>query len=266
MNKALFKATLRANWMLGLFIALIILMYVSVSISMYDPGGTAALNEMLDMMPKGFMKALGFDNLGSDLTGYLADFLYGFIMIMFPLIYTAITANKLIAKHVDSGSMAYLLTTPNTRVKIATTQAVYLIASIAVIFVFNVSVAIIMSGAVFPGMLDIGKFLGLNLVTFLVVVAVGGIGFFFSCLFDETRYSLGLGAGVPIICIMFKMLSEISDKIAWLKYLSIYSFINIDKIFANGSYVILASSILIVIIGVLYIVAIRIFNARSLSI
>ncbi|MCG8484270.1 MAG: ABC transporter permease subunit, partial [Clostridia bacterium] len=123
MNYTLFKATAKANWVILLMITLVILMYVSISITMFDPDNIEKMNAMLDMVPEGMLKAMGFENLGTDLTEYLSNYLYGFIFIMFPMIYCIIVSNKLIAKHVDSGSMAYLLTTPNSRVKIAVTQA-----------------------------------------------------------------------------------------------------------------------------------------------
>lgn len=266
MNKTLFKATLKSNWTIGLFITLILLMYMTISISMFDPNNVETIEGMLKMMPEGMIKAFGFDNLGTDLTGYLSNYLYGFIFLIFPTIYCSIVANKLIAKHVDSGSMSYLLTTPNTRVNIATTQAVYLISSITVIFIINVGVAIVMSGSMFSGHLDIGKFLALNLVTYLATVAVGGIGFLSSCIFNETRYSVAFGAGVPVVFVVVKMLTGISETLSWLKYFSIYSFINIDEILSNNTYVIVSSLILLGICVALYYAAITIFNRKSLAI
>ena len=110
-----------------------------------NPDSAEALNTMLELLPEGMVKALGFQNMGTDLTGYLSNYLYGFIFLTFPMIYCAIMANRLIAKHVDSGSMAYLLTTPHSRVRIATTQAIYLAASVLAIMLINVGLAILMS-------------------------------------------------------------------------------------------------------------------------
>lgn len=266
MNKTLYKANVRANWGILLFITLMLLMYVSVSITMFDPDSSEAMEGMLKLMPEGMIKALGFDNLGTDLTRYLSNYLYGFIFITFPVIYTVIVSNKLIAKHVDSGSMAYLLTTPNSRVRIASTQAVFLISSIVAIFVFNVSIGIIFCESLFKGLLDINRFIALNWITFLVILAVSGIGFFFSCFFNDTRNSLAFGGGIPILFLVIKMLTGISENLAWLKYLTMYSFINIDEILTNNTYVLVSSIILIGISTVLYYAAIAIFNRKSLAI
>lgn len=266
MNKTLFKATFKANWGIGLFFTLFILMYVSISITMFDPNSADTIEGMLKMVPEGMLKAFGFDKLGTDLTGYLSNYLYGFIFLVFPMIYTVIVAYKLIAKHVDNGSMAYLLASPNTRIKIATTQAIYLVSSIAVVFIINVGIGIIISESMFSGQLDIGKFLALNLVTYLATVVVSGFAFFFSCLFNEAKNALAFSGGISFLFIAVRMLTGISEDIAWLKYFSIYSFVNIEEILSNSTYVIVSSLILLGISGVLYLAAIRVFDRRSLSV
>ena len=162
MNWTLFKATLRANWTIALIFTLIILIYVSVSVGMYDPENSEAIAAMLDLLPEGLIKAMGFANLGTELTDYVSNYLYGFIMLTFPAIYIIIMANRLVAKHVDSGSMAYLLTTPNSRSRIVLTQALYLAASVAAIMIVDVSIGILMSVSMFPGLLQVGPFLALN--------------------------------------------------------------------------------------------------------
>lgn len=266
MNSTLFKATAKANWIILLVITLVILMYTTISITMFDPDNIEKMNAMLDMVPEGMLKAMGFENLGTDLTNYLSNYLYGFIFIMFPMIYCIIVSNKLIAKHVDSGSMAYLLTTPNSRVTIAATQALFLISGLAIIFTVNIIAAVTISESMFKGLLDIGKFLSLNWITYLVLTVIAGIGFLSSCIFNDTKNSLAFGAGIPIGFFVIKMISEISTELEWLKYLSIYSFIDVDTILENSQYVTFSSLFLIILIIALYFTAIIIFNRRSLSI
>ena len=266
MNWTLFKATTRANWVIALYVTLFIMIYVVSSISMYDPSSADTMKAMLDLLPEGLVKALGFENMGTDLTGYISNYLYGFILLTFPLIYCVIAANRMIAKHVDSGSMSYLLTTPNSRVKVATTQAVYLAVSLAAIMVADIALAILMCESMFPGMLEIGPFLALNWVTYLAMLVVSGIGFFSSCLFNETRLSLSVGAGLPILFLIFNMISGLSDKIAWLRYLTVFTFVDVDRTLSDTSYIVPVTFILLAISSALYVSAIRVFNRKSLAI
>jgi len=55
--------------------------------------------------------------------------------------------------------MVYLLATPNTRAKIIVTQAIYLLASIFVLVAIATATGIVYSSQMFPGELDIAKFL-----------------------------------------------------------------------------------------------------------
>ncbi len=57
---------------------------------------------------------MGFSGLVTDLTGYLASWLYGLLMFGFPMVYCIILGNRLVARQVDSGSFAYLLSTPHS--------------------------------------------------------------------------------------------------------------------------------------------------------
>ena len=71
------------------------------------------------------------------------------------MIFEIIIANRLISKYVDSGSMAYLLATPNKRSKVAITQGLFMIISIGALILFIALVGIINSKIYFPGDLDI---------------------------------------------------------------------------------------------------------------
>lgn len=267
MNRTLFRADFRSSWKFVLGVTLFILMYVSISVAMYDPTSAEKMKDMFEMFPEGFMKAFGFDNLGSELTSYLSNYLYGFIMLVFPMIASIVLGNSLVAKHVDSGSMAYLLATPNTRVKIIMTQAIYLTCSMLFIYIVNVAAGILLCISKWSGMLDISKYLQLNLVTFLVSMVVSSICFLASCIFNDTKTSLGVGAGISIFMFAAKMISEISEKVVNLKYVSIFSFIDIERILTGDtSFVLVTSALLLGITVVLLGTSVMYFNKKSLVI
>ncbi len=266
MNATLFKSNIKSNWVIFVFIFGMLMIYVSTAISMFNPENADAMQAMFDMMPEGMIKAFGFVGLGTNLTTYLAGYLYGFILIVFPIIYTIITANNLMAKHVDRGSMAYLLATPNTRIKVALTQALYMITSTALLMILVAGVLLGLSEVIWAGHLEIGKFLLLNLVTLLVVVTVAGISFLSSCIFNDTKLSLAFGAGIPIMFVFFKMVGDISEKVEFFKYFTIYTLLDTDKILEGSGYTLVISLILAGTSAILYILGIIIFNKKSLAI
>ena len=222
MSLTLLKTTLKKNWVLLLIFFGVLTMYMSVMISMYNPEDMSALTSMMDIFPEGMMNAMGFSQLETELTPYLASWLYGLLMIAFPMIYSILLGNKLVAKMVDNGSFAYLLSTPNSRVKIILTQGFYALTSVAVLFLALFGLGVAISSAAFPGMIDIGAFFSLNVTTMLVNMVALMISFFCSCLFNEAKLSTGFGAGIPIMFLLLKMISGAANELNFLKNFTIY--------------------------------------------
>ena len=266
MNKTLFKVNMRSNWVMFSFIAFMLMIYTGTAIAMFDPESAEAMKAMFQMLPEGMIKAFGFVDLGTDLTTYLAGYLYGFIIMVFPLIYTVTTANSLVAGHVDKGSMAYLLSTPNTRKKIVTTQALYLIISTVALIAFVTAALILLSVIVWPGNLMIGKFIVLNIITALLLIAVAGLSFLSSCIFSDTRKSLAFGAGIPLVFVILKMISSIGDKVSFLKYFTPYSVLDTNRILNDSSYSLVVGGGLVVAAVIIYALAIAIFSKKDLTI
>jgi len=210
------------------------------------------------------MLSLGFDFQVTSLIGFMSSYLYGFIMPVFIMIYSIIVANRLIAKHVDRGSMAYLLSTPNTRIKIAFTQAIYLILGITLMITYATVLGIICCETMFPGKLDIPAFLSLNFGVLLLHFALSGISFFASCLFNDTKNSLAIGAGVPIAFYIIQMIAKAGDKFENLKYASIFTLFQPMDIIENAK----GTGICFLSLGIitisLYAAGIFIFHKRDL--
>ena len=76
---------------------------------MYNP----EMMKMLDnfaAMPE--MAAVGMNPGSTSLLGFMISYLYGFIFLVFLMIYSILRGNGLIAKYVEKGSMASLIAAP----------------------------------------------------------------------------------------------------------------------------------------------------------
>ncbi|WP_027063348.1 ABC transporter permease subunit [Mesoplasma seiffertii] len=151
----------------------------------------------------------------------LGKMYFGSIGIEIPIIFTAIVGNKIVAREIEKGYMAYYLSTPLSRTKILVSKA----------FVFLM--LIIMSGVVY---LCVGYGLiamtGANLsygdwtlwminLTLLSTV-FAGIAWIFSCLFNKTGWSIVCGAGIPAVFFILTTLSMIETlNVEFLKYFSV---------------------------------------------
>jgi ABC-2 type transport system permease protein len=262
MSFTLFKTTARANWVTGVIILLVMVMYLAIIISMYD----FEINEMIELLPEGLANAMGYSEVFTGLTGFIASYYYCFLVIMFPMIYCIIVANALVARYVDRGSMAYLLSTPNTRLKIINTQAVYMLVSVTVLFGIITALGIGISEAMFPGELDIKGFLLLNLGALCAFYSISGISFLSSCIFNETKYTLALGGGIPVLFFVINMLSNVNPDYEWIINFSLFALYRPADIINRDPFTIIAMIVLVLIAAVLYGSAIAIFNRRNLPV
>lgn len=260
----LFKREMKANNKLLIIFIYILTLYISMIVYMFNPNSSNAFDDIIKTMP-GIMKAFGFVSGGNTLIGFIATDLYGMIVLMVPVVFSIILGNKLIAGYVDRGSMAYLLATPNKRVKLALTQALCLWVSIGILITYATVAIIISSAIMHPGMLDIGKLVLMNVVIYFLHMAISGICFFSSCISNDTKRSFTIGAGIPIAFFLIQMLANMGGKLENLKYFTIFTLFNANDIIAGKS-VVFPIIILVAVTIVLYGIGIFIFSKRDLPV
>jgi ABC-2 type transport system permease protein len=264
MSWALLKANFKYNYLIWALMTAIFFMYFAIMLSMYDPEYLDAMQQFMDMLPPGLIQAMNFDSMGTDLFSFMSGYMYGFLLFLFPMVVSIVINHRLVSSFVDSGSMAYLLSSPNSRTKIISTQIIFSLLSITMLFVVYSALALLISEAMFPNQMNISNFLLLNLYALILYFALGGIGFFFSTLFSDKSTSLSFGIGIPVAFLIFQMLSNANEKLEGFKYLTMYTLFDFEKIGIDNSYVFFSMVILIMISGVFYGVSIVIFNQKNL--
>jgi ABC-2 type transport system permease protein len=118
----------------------------------------------------------------------------------------------------------------------------------------------------FPGHLEVGKYLALNFYALLQYYAISGICFFASCISNESKHSIGLGAGIPIAFVVLQMLGNSGEKISWISNLSLYRLFNPDKLFTGDAFAYISMLIFASLSLLLYSGGIAIFNKRDLPV
>jgi ABC-2 type transport system permease protein len=173
--------------------------------------------------------------------------------------------HRLIAGYVDNGSMGYLLSTPNTRVKIALTQGIFFLLSIVFLFFVVTSVTIGFCQARYVDLLNIRQFIMLNSFALLLTSAVSAIAWFFSCLFSDAKYSIGFGAGIPILFFMLNVFAGVKYEYKWIGTCSLYRLFNASEILSGRGNIIENSIVLLTITAGLYTAGIVIFRKKRLA-
>lgn len=265
-NSVLFRKMCHSNYKLMIIFMAVLCLYFTVIANMYDPTNLDTLNQLasLKLSPE-LLKAMGFTITDQSLVGFIASYFYGLLMLAFPMVFYIILANKLVAAQVEKGTMVYLLAAPSTRMDVAVTQVGVLLTGITALVAFISVYGVAFCSVIFPGLLDIKAFLLMNLGVLLTHFAVSAVCFFASCLFNESKNSLLLGAGVPVGFLLIQMLSKSGNEVKNLKYFTLFSLFNPGDII-NSVNVFASFSALIIIGLVIYTLAVKVFEKKDLPI
>lgn len=257
-NKTIFKQTMKANLKLWLIFTIVVSVLGAVLIAVFDESTIGGLSSMVEGTP--------LENLLKQTTflGMLSQTFYTIHGILLPIIFIIMTANSLVAQKVDQGSMAYLLSTPIKRTTIVVTQALYLIFAIFLMIVIETGVGLA-AIQIFQSNLDfsMSDYLMLNTGLFLLMVAISSISFFFSCLFNLSKNSLALGAGIPLLFFLFQLMSTVDSSLENLRYFTINALFDTGAILDGEAYG-LNFIALVGISLVLYVASIKIFKEKNL--
>jgi ABC-type transport system involved in multi-copper enzyme maturation permease subunit len=128
--------------------------------------------------------------------------------LLLPIIYVIMASNNLIATQVDTGSMAYVLSTGTKRSTVTFTQGVFLVSSIFAFCLCTMLTSFACLGTVSIPSSDIsyGSLALMNLGEFMVLFAIAGFNFLTSCYFDRQNRSMAVGGGLSIFALVCTML------------------------------------------------------------
>ena len=141
---------MKRNVKLLVLFGMIISMYVYIIISMYDPKMMEMMDNFAKLMPE-LMAAMGMTTDTANLMAFMISYLYGFILLIFPMVFSILRGHGLVAAYVDKGSMASLLAAPVKRRTIILTQMAALISGIVILVVYSTVLEYACAGGLFPG-------------------------------------------------------------------------------------------------------------------
>lgn len=216
---------------------------------------------LLDKLPEDVSS--GIEELGKmDLYGLIVGSIF-FKMagLLLPIIYMIMASNNLIAGQVDSGSMAYVLSTSTKRRQVTFTQGLFLVLSLFLMFAAtSITSVVCFAIANVSTDLTIGKLLLINLGAFSVLFAMSGINFFTSCYFDRSKKAMALGGGLSMFFLVATMLglfgSPVIPSVVRISALNYFNYVSIISLFdvvsiLDGTAVWIWKLAILLVIGVL---------------
>ncbi len=240
-----------------------------------DDASDSTSSSFLDSLPQDVTD--GLEELGTmDLYGLIVGSIF-FKMagLLLPIIYIIMVSNNLIASQVDTGSMAYILSTSTRRKEVTFTQGLYLIGSTFLMFVCTT-----ITSCVCFSLIDVNtdityeKLILINIGAFITMLAISGINFLCSCIFDRSKRAMAIGGGVSIFFLVATMLglfgSPVIPSVVRIKALNNFNYVSLISLFdvisiLEGTNVWMYKLIILFVIGILgYIIGSIIFKKKDL--
>lgn len=195
--------------------------------------------------------------------------------LLLPIIYMIMASNNLIASQVDTGSMAYILSTSVKREEVSFTQALYLIISLFAMFLCTTLTSVICFSIVnVSSSLSYGKLILMNLGAFLVLFSMSGINFFTSSTFDQSKKSMSIGGGLSMFFLVCTILglfgSPVIPTVIRLDALNYFNYVSIITLFdtisiIEGTATFIYKLAILTIIGIIgYVAGSIIFKKKDL--
>lgn len=160
---------------------------------------------------------------------YVSSQCFGRVWLLVMGIYTISTADALIAKLVDQGAMAYLLSSPVGRLEVLSTQVAVLVSGLTSLMGLTV-LGIWGEMAFFKISIDVWSYFRLGILGFALFLAVGAYSLFFSVLFDEEEYTILSASSLTFLCYALDVCSDLNDRFSWVKKLTIFGWVRPQEV------------------------------------
>ena len=179
------------------------------------------MDELMKIFPPEILKAFNMD-IASINTAYGWLKSEGFVYVLLIIgIYASLLGANIVLKEENDKTIEYLSSLPIKRSKILTNKIIvaliYIALMVIVIGIFNY-IALVISGD-----FDQKQYLLLSVTPLLIAFPLFALNLFFSTFMHKTKKTLAISLGIVFFFYIISILSELSDKVEFLKYFSIYT-------------------------------------------
>lgn len=214
-----------------------------------------SVDELMEIFPEGVLKTFNMDITSiSTAYGWFKTEGFMFILIIIGL-YASFLGGSILLKEENDKTIEYLATLPVKRKNIVTSK---IIASFIYIFLITLCLGIFNYISLkISGDINTKQFIYLSTTPILIAYPFFSINLFISTYLHKNKKTIGISLGMVFIFYIISILSEISSKVEFLKYFSIYTLADTRNVIINikfNPYYIITSLLLttIFIIGTYY--------------
>lgn len=143
----------------------------------------------------------------------------GIACLLIPMVYTIMLSDSLVSNKVETGSLAFTLATPTRRICFVFTQGMYLLfselvmgLSLLVAGVLTQIIGVALGGSDLLTSLPVRDICLYTLGNFMISLAISGICFLASCIFNKSHLAIAYGGGLSIYFFVASILGLFGSK------------------------------------------------------
>lgn len=197
-------------------------LYTVCIVYMFNPDTARMLDELMAVMPD-LYDAFGMGHDTTTLTGFVLNYLYGFILTLLPLVLVLLVVNALLVRPIARGEFAYVLASPHGRGAILATVAgacaIVLVAVLAAVHATELASVL----ALFPDDLDAGALAAANAGLLCLWVFMAGVCLLSAVAFAKRPGALWVGGGFCLVEFVVQMASQLGGDLDILRSLTFFS-------------------------------------------
>ncbi len=233
----MFKREMKINfknfiiWTLVLILIFLVVFLIYPSIVTSE--NVDMIDEMLKVFPPSVLKAFNMDISGIESAfGWFKT--EGFVFVLLIIgIYSAILGSNVLLKEENDKTIEYLSVMPVTRGKIVFNKIlcafIYIVLMVLVVLIFNYI------GLCLSGDFDKKMYFLLSITPIFSSFVIFSLCLFLSTFTHKTKKMIGISLGVVLISYVLNILSELSESVEFLKYVSIFTLADIRNVIVNVS-------------------------------
>lgn len=192
------------------------------------------LDQLMKLFPPEMIKALGLDRISmADPMGWFATEMF-LIIALAGSVYAALLGGGILAKEEDDRTIEFLLARPICRGRMLLQK---IIAMILMLGALNLGLFVInaISYALFVEQeYAMGDMVRLSVAPLLLHLTFAGIAFLSALFWSRRRAVYGVSIGIAIGTYFVGMISSLADRLAWLRWLSPYRYVDAVDILLDG--------------------------------
>ena len=233
----MFKREMKVNlknfiiW-LSILIALFLIVFL-IYPSIIDSDNIKMIEEMISIFPEEILKAFNMD-LSSIESAYGWLKSEGFVFVLLIIgCYSGILGSNILLKEESDKTIEYLNSIPVKRTNIVLQKVlsglIYITLIVISLGIFNYI------GLSLSGDFDKKQYILLSITPLFPSIVIFFLCLFLSTYTHRTKKMFGISLGIVLISYVLQMLSTISTKVEFLKYLSVFTLADIRNVIADIS-------------------------------